>query len=73
MTDLSPREHEIASLVADDLPDKEIARILRLSVRTVHEYLDRISKKIGGGPRIGTRRRIIARWVAVRRIADARS
>jgi hypothetical protein len=44
---LSPREMEVARLVAEDLTDKEIANILRISIRTVQQYLDRIARKIG--------------------------
>jgi FixJ family two-component response regulator len=34
---LSPREMEVARLVAEDLTDKEIANILRISIRTVQQ------------------------------------
>ena len=60
---LSPRETEIARLVAEDLADKTIADILRLSPRTVQEYLDRIGRKIGAGASSLARRRAITRWV----------
>jgi DNA-binding CsgD family transcriptional regulator len=63
MTRLSPRQMEVARLVAEDLADKEIAQILRLSIRTVHEYLDRIGARIGSSNSPHARRRAIARWV----------
>ena len=64
---LSPREMQVAELVADDLSDKEIAMILRLKVRTVHEYLDRIGRKLGAAR--WARRRIIRVWIARQRAA----
>lgn len=63
MTLLSAREMEVARLVADDLSDKLIADILGLSVHTVREYLDRITRKIGATKGRKTRRRVIARWI----------
>lgn len=63
MTRLSGRELEVARYVADDLTDKMIGDILGISTRTVQEYLDRISKKIGAQKGKRARRRIIARWV----------
>ena len=61
---LSPRELEVARLVAEDLADKEIAQILRISVRTVHGYLDRIALKIEAHTLHISRRRAIARYVS---------
>jgi DNA-binding CsgD family transcriptional regulator len=63
MKPLSPREMEVARLVADDLTDKEISQILRISIRTVQGYLDRIGKKLSTGQSPYTRRRAIARHV----------
>lgn len=60
---LSPREMEVARLVADDLTDKEIACILRLNIRTVHEYLDRIGRKLAASDSQRSRRRVIRAWV----------
>ena len=60
---LSAREMEVARLVAEDLTDKLIGDILGISTRTVQEYLDRISAKIGAKKGKRSRRRIIARWV----------
>ena len=63
---LSRREEEVATLVAEDLTDKEIAATLTLSVRTVHEYLDRIGKKLQAGQSPRARRRVIRLWVQER-------
>ena len=63
MPTLSPRELEIARLVAEDLADKTIANILQVSIHTVHAHLTRIGKKLGAGERPIARRRVIARWV----------
>lgn len=63
MSRLSPRQIEIGRLVAEDLADKEIAQILRISVRTVQEHLDRIGAKIGVVSSDYSRRRAITRWI----------
>jgi DNA-binding NarL/FixJ family response regulator len=60
---LTPREMEVARLVAEDLTDKLIADILGISVHTVHEHLERIGKKLGTQKGRRSRRRVIARWV----------
>ncbi|MDB4893133.1 MAG: Bacterial regulatory protein luxR family [Gemmatimonadetes bacterium] len=60
---LSPREREVATLVSEDLADKEIALILCISVRTVHSYLDSIARKIGAQDEKRSRRRVITRWI----------
>ena len=61
---LSPREREVALLVAEDLTDKEIGSLLSISTRTVQGYLDRIGRKIGAETSSRARRRVIARWIA---------
>ena len=60
---LSPREREVATLVSEDLADKEIASILRISRHTVRMYLVRIRTKIGAEHSRVALRRAIARWV----------
>lgn len=50
---LSPREHEIALLVADGLGNQQIAERLYLSVRTVETRLSRVFAKIGVTSRVG--------------------
>ncbi|MFB4309248.1 AAA family ATPase [Actinomadura sp. GTD37] len=50
---LSPREHEIALLVADGLGNQQIAERLYLSVRTVETHLSRVFAKIGVSSRVG--------------------
>jgi predicted ATPase/DNA-binding NarL/FixJ family response regulator len=44
---LTPRESEVAALVARGLPNREIARQLYLSVRTVEVHVDHILSKLG--------------------------
>jgi len=52
MTDLlSEREFEVLRLAARDLPNKEIARRLGLSIRTVHSHLANIFMKMQVGSR----------------------
>jgi DNA-binding CsgD family transcriptional regulator len=46
-TPLSPREREIARLVAEDLTAAEIAERLIISPRTVTTHLDRIYTRLG--------------------------
>lgn len=44
---LSPREHEIARMVADGLPNKTIAAVLDISAWTVNAHLRRVFMKLG--------------------------
>jgi DNA-binding CsgD family transcriptional regulator len=44
---LSPREQEIARMVAKGMPNKSIARVLDISTWTVGTYLRRIFAKLG--------------------------
>jgi DNA-binding CsgD family transcriptional regulator len=48
---LSPREREIARMVAKGYPNKTIAGVLDLSIFTVSTYLRRIFAKLGVGSR----------------------
>lgn len=62
-TTLSPREREVAKLVADGFRDQEIGLRLGISKRTVHAYLDSISRKIAVIDPTRSRRSIITRWL----------
>ena len=53
---LSPREREIADLVADGLGNAEIAERLFISKRTVESHVDHVKQKLG----FSTRHQIIA-------------
>ncbi len=44
---VSPRELEILALVATGETDRDIAKLLFISVATVHSHLDRIRDKTG--------------------------
>lgn len=44
---LTPREQDVARLIADGLSNKEIARRLRISVGTVKHYVHQILEKTG--------------------------
>ena len=44
---LARREQEVLDLIAQDLPNKEIARTLHLSLPTVKSHVQSILKKLG--------------------------
>jgi DNA-binding NarL/FixJ family response regulator len=44
---LTPREQEVLGLLAEGLPDREIARRLFISERTVHHHVSAVLAKIG--------------------------
>lgn len=52
--DLSPRETEVARLAAEGLRNREIARTLHLSVKTVEGHLSSARRKLGVSPRTGS-------------------
>ena len=60
---LSPREHEIALLIADGLKPLVIARRLGLSPGTVRNYVQRIKGRL----KLTTQAEIVT-WVAARRV-----
>ena len=43
---LTPREQAVASLVADGLPNREIAQAINVSHRTIETHLQNIFKKL---------------------------
>ncbi|UOE45293.1 hybrid sensor histidine kinase/response regulator transcription factor [Agromyces larvae] len=48
---LTPREREVRDLVARGLPDKQIAVLLRISVKTVEKHVGAILRKTGAANR----------------------
>ncbi|WP_395106816.1 AAA family ATPase [Actinomadura sp. SCN-SB] len=50
---LSPREYEIATLVAQGCTNQQVAEKLFLSVRTVETHLSRVFAKLGVSSRVG--------------------
>jgi len=49
---LTPREEQVVALVAEGLPNREIARELNLSENTIKKYLFRIFEKLGISTRV---------------------
>jgi len=47
LTTLTPREHQILSLVTDGLAGKQVARVLGISPKTVERHKTRIYSKLG--------------------------
>ena len=51
VTQLSPRQTEVAALIAEGLSDKAIARELDLSFWTIRSHITRIASRVpGAGP-----------------------
>jgi len=50
---LTPREHEVISLIARDFSAQQIASTLGVSVRTVHSHLHHAYRKLGVHGRVG--------------------
>jgi DNA-binding NarL/FixJ family response regulator len=63
---LTPREHEVAALIAHGLSNGEIADELVVSKRTVEKHIANILSKLGF-----TNRSQIVRWVIENRLIDA--
>ncbi|HEY0188751.1 MAG TPA: helix-turn-helix transcriptional regulator, partial [Cellulomonas sp.] len=53
---LTPREREVAALARRGFTNKEIARRLRLSVRTVENHMGAVMHKLGLSRRTGLQR-----------------
>jgi len=64
---LTPRESEIAVLVAEGLADREIAEHLMLSHHTVSQHVKRIYRKLSVDSRVGLTRLLLGARPAARR------
>ncbi len=62
----SPREIEVARMVAKGYPNKTIAQVLDISANTVNTYLRRIFAKLG----VSTRAAMVARLVEITVVPD---
>jgi DNA-binding NarL/FixJ family response regulator len=58
-TELTPRQLEIARLIADDLTNRQIAARLFLSERTVETHITNMLNKLGLNSRVQ-----LSRWIA---------
>ena len=47
--ELTPREHQVARLLAEGRPQREIAQRLVMSRRTVYKHVRRVRDKVGAG------------------------
>lgn len=56
---LSPRQEQILSLIVEGLVDKEIARSLGVSPRTVDSHLQRLFERY----RVHSRASLVAKWL----------
>lgn len=56
---VSPRQSEILTLIADGYPDKQIARELGMSARTVDSHLQRLYQRYG----VHSRAAMVAKWL----------
>jgi len=59
---LSPREHQVAELVAQEWRNREIAQQLGISIRTVEVYVASLIRKLEAGSRVG----VAVRFAALR-------
>jgi DNA-binding NarL/FixJ family response regulator len=64
---LSPRQRQIVSLISQDFCDKEIARKLGMSARTVDSHLQRLYVRHG----IHSRAALVAKWLTEGSVIDA--
>ena len=51
---LTPREIDVIKLIASDLPDKQIADRLNISISTANQHRVNIQHKIGSDSKVGT-------------------
>ena len=64
MLQLTPREKQVAQLVADGLQNKAIAGQLGLSTGTVKVYTGAISRTLGIAERPGNSRAILVKFMS---------
>lgn len=64
---LTPRESQVAALVAEGMGDREIAEALHLSRFTVHQYIKQIYRSLGVDSRVALTRLLLGAPVAGRR------
>lgn len=57
--ELTPRQTQIVTLIAEGLQDKDIAQRLGVSVRTVDSHLQRLYQR----HRLPNRAAVVARWL----------
>lgn len=56
---LSPRQMQILTLIAEGHPDKDIAQRLGVSVRTIDSHLQRLYQRYG----LHSRAAVVAKWL----------
>lgn len=64
---LTPRESQVAALVAEGMGDREIAEALHLSRFTVHQYIKQIYRSLGVDSRVSLTRLLLGAPAASRR------
>jgi DNA-binding NarL/FixJ family response regulator len=64
---LTPRESEVAALVAEGMGDREIAEALHLSPFTIHQHIKRIYRTLGVDSRVALTRLLLGAPIAGRR------
>ena len=69
---LTPRETEVARLVAEGLTDVECAHILTASVHTVRSHIAHIAGKLHAERTPYRRRRVIRDWITAQETVTVR-
>lgn len=68
---LTVREREIATMVGEGLSDRQVARQLQISAKTVRAHIDNINRKIQGASHRRTKSPRYIIWEWARRNLDA--